>query len=247
MATSILTLDLGNSTLDAMWHSEPPLRKRLESGDEAGLREFAAGRRAHVAAAVSVVGVGGLTVAERLLAETGCPLLIAGQQLPCPLTIAYREPERLGPDRWVGAYAAWKLYGPAVVVDCGSAVTVDFVDREGVFRGGLIAPGAQAMARGLAAQAPGLPVADLEVAPEIPALSPEAAVSVGVQLGFRAMVDGLAVLLRESLGSAGATLVLTGGGAPAYLAGSGLEYRHHGDLIHQGLRWLAEKHGDSNS
>ncbi len=245
VATSILTLDLGNSTLDAMWHTDPLQRERIEPGDEAGLRDFLANKRASVAAAVSVVE-GGLSQVVRLLGETGCPLLVAGQDLSCPLTIAYRDPERLGPDRWVSAYAAWRMYGPAVVVDCGSAVTVDLVDQEGVFRGGMIAPGVHGMVLGLAAQAPGLPTADLEVEPEIPALSPEAAVSAGVQLGFRAMVDGLVASLRRSTGVSSSTMVLTGGGASAYLAAPGLDCRHHTDLIHRGLKWLAEEHVSSS-
>ena len=63
-----------------------------------------------------------------------------------------REPERIGVDRLVTAYAAWKRApegSPVVAVNVGTAVTIDFVESFGLFRGGVILPGPRLMARSL--------------------------------------------------------------------------------------------------
>jgi len=58
------------------------------------------------------------------------------------LTLAYVEPERLGVDRWLAMLAARRRGpGPALVVDCGTAVTLDALDTAGNHLGGLILPG----------------------------------------------------------------------------------------------------------
>lgn len=54
----------------------------------------------------------------------------------------YRTPQRLGIDRWAGVVAAFHRHGgPALVADCGTALTVDIVDADGRHRGGAVAPG----------------------------------------------------------------------------------------------------------
>jgi type III pantothenate kinase len=73
------------------------------------------------------------------------------------VTNRYARPSQLGADRWASLVAAWQrsievdLFPPAcVVVNAGTAVTVDSLDEEGVFRGGLILPGVRLMLQALA-------------------------------------------------------------------------------------------------
>lgn len=55
---------------------------------------------------------------------------------------AYREPETLGVDRWLGLVGAWRrVQGPLVCIAAGTALTVDAVDAGGRHLGGLIVPG----------------------------------------------------------------------------------------------------------
>ncbi len=57
------------------------------------------------------------------------------------LNNGYLQPEQLGVDRWVAMVAAWQCYQEAFcVVDCGTAVTLDFVDTSGMHQGGMIFP-----------------------------------------------------------------------------------------------------------
>jgi len=58
------------------------------------------------------------------------------------LEVSYQDPSRLGVDRWLAMLAAYSDSGKAVcVIDCGSAITVDLVDEQGVHVGGYIVPG----------------------------------------------------------------------------------------------------------
>jgi len=75
----------------------------------------------------------------------------------CGVTNDYARPSQLGADRWASLIAAWQrsntteLFPPAcVVVNAGTAVTIDVLDAQGVFRGGLILPGVRLMLQTLA-------------------------------------------------------------------------------------------------
>jgi len=64
----------------------------------------------------------------------------------CGVGIDYPKPNSIGPDRLANAVAARNRFGaPVVVVDFGTAVTFDVVNRAGNYAGGIIAPGLAAM------------------------------------------------------------------------------------------------------
>ena len=80
-----------------------------------------------------------------------------------PLTMDVERPDRVGMDRLVAAVAANRLRDrerAAVVVDAGTATTVDAVSADGVFRGGVILPGFRMIARALAADTDLLPLVE---------------------------------------------------------------------------------------
>ena len=82
-----------------------------------------------------------------------------------PFPVRVERPGDVGPDRLVNAFAASHLYGtPAVVVDCGTATTLDAVDHAGAFVGGAIAPGMVLGLEALAARTARLP----RVEPRLP-------------------------------------------------------------------------------
>jgi type III pantothenate kinase len=231
---ALLTLDRGNTTLDCMLHPGGA-RVRLDPARAADLHRFLGERPARCIAA-SVVPQG-LLPAVAVLAELGVPMQVAGTDLPCPLRLDYETPATLGVDRWLGALAAWRIFGAAVVVDCGTATTASVVDGEGVFRGGAIAPGPGAMAAGMAGRLPHLPTADAARGGAMPARSTQAAVDTGLLLAF---CGGVERLVAEALATCrGAKVVLTGGHAPLYLHAGRLQPAHIDDLVHRGLRQLA--------
>lgn len=81
-----------------------------------------------------------------------------GRDVPVPIDIAVDDVGTVGQDRLLCALAAWTRSKTAcVVVDAGTALTVDFVDGEGVFQGGAIVPGVRMMLDALASRTAALP------------------------------------------------------------------------------------------
>jgi type III pantothenate kinase len=94
------------------------------------------------------------------------PEWLCASESACGVTNRYAQPAQLGADRWASLVAAWQrstatnLFPPAcVVVNAGTAVTIDVLDVDGIFRGGLILPGLRLMVRSLAENTSGLKVA----------------------------------------------------------------------------------------
>ena len=133
-----------------------------------------------------------------------------------PLEIRVDEPHRVGIDRLAGAAAAARTKPagvPAIVVDCGTATTVDLVSDAGVFLGGAILPGPALMARALAEGTSRLPeVAALEHdgPPPLPGRSTGAAIAAGIGWGIRGAVTALVAEARRVVGPQ-ACIILTGG------------------------------------
>lgn len=74
------------------------------------------------------------------------PEFVVAVKTRCGVQNGYTNPEMLGVDRWLAMVAAFSRYkSPVCVIDCGTAVTVDVVDGQGIHRGGLIMPGLQLM------------------------------------------------------------------------------------------------------
>lgn len=235
----LLTVDRGNTSLDVMAHGSQARRwrARADAADPilAVLADLAPATERVVA---STVVPGGLAAVAELLAARAVRLEVAGVDLPCPLALAYRTPATLGSDRWLCALAAHRGFGAALVVQCGTAVTVDAVDAEGRFLGGAIAPGLRAMARGLAAAAPGLPQPAAFTSTSLPADSSLGCVEAGVLLAFCGAVERLVGDLASALPASSARL-LTGGDAETYLTHGRLRLTHVDDLLHRGLVCLA--------
>jgi len=74
------------------------------------------------------------------------PLWLRAEAQRCGVTNQYERPEQLGPDRWAALIAARALHhGPCLVVNSGTATTVDMLTGSGVFLGGAILPGVELM------------------------------------------------------------------------------------------------------
>lgn len=137
-----------------------------------------------------------------------------GDDLPVPVG-QQLDPETLtGVDRLLNAAAAYDILGQAcVVIDAGTAVTVDFVDGEGTFHGGAIAPGARLQLQALHQFTSALPEIDFR-APENEAFGRNTAEAMlqGVYFGIRGMVWKLVEQYADRYG-AYPTIVATGGDA----------------------------------
>jgi type III pantothenate kinase len=157
------------------------------------------------------------------------PVVAIDSPRKVPIAVTVDEPERVGIDRLLNVLAA-KAHvrpgQPAIVVDAGSAVTVDLLDEEGRFAGGAIFPGLRLMSRALHDYTAQLPL--VEPSGSMPAGPPgantEAAMRHGILL---AVAGGIDALVREIAArcTTAPHLVLTGGDMTPQLAGL-LQSRH---------------------
>lgn len=113
---------------------------------------------------VLLANVAGAAAGERIrqsLGAWGARLTeIRSERQRCGVTNLYENPERLGVDRWCALIGAWRLFrSPAIVVMAGTATTVDVLDSNGCFEGGLILPGIGLMLGALASGTSDLPLA----------------------------------------------------------------------------------------
>jgi type III pantothenate kinase len=133
-----------------------------------------------------------------------------------PLAIRLDEPHKTGIDRLAAATAAGlvKTRGrAAIIVDCGTAATVDMLAADGTFLGGAILPGPALMAKALADGTSKLPaVAALErsAPPPMPGRSTHEAIAAGIGWGIQGAIGRIVDEARASLGP-DAEVILTGG------------------------------------
>ena len=165
------------------------------------------------------------------------------------LPIRVAHPQRVGIDRLAAAVAANRLRRPsqpAVIVDHGSALTVDLLDATGAFVGGAIAPGTALGAWALAHGTDALPLVELpDDGTEPPALgtSTEAAMRAGLYWGAVGTVRELLVRMLANLPPPHDIFVTGGGGGPLahWLRSDDTQHiRHVPHLVLAGIAALAD-------
>lgn len=139
--------------------------------------------------------------------------LVAEENLPVPIADAVRERRRVGVDRLLNGLAAYhRARSACLVVDAGSAVTIDTVSADGVFLGGVIAPGLKMSAEALASRTALLPRVDLVFPQRVLGPDTVSAMQSGLLWGAVEMIGGLVRRLKAEVGE-GAKVFLTGGDA----------------------------------
>ncbi len=161
----ILAIDCGNTRLKwgvhdgARWLAQG----LLDYAELPGLADLLRVQpRASRAVVCNVAGAQAGDAVLSALTLLGMPLLeVKSQSAQCGVRNLYDYPEQLGADRWAALIGAHALHDGACLAVCaGTATTVDVLDAEGNFQGGLILPGVQLMCRALAAGTAQLPIAD---------------------------------------------------------------------------------------
>lgn len=153
----------------------------------------------------------------------------------CGVRNAYEPPEKLGADRWaalIGARA--RLAGDCLVVCAGTATTVDWLDADGLFRGGLILPGSDLMRRALAKNTAQLPLLAGHYR-ETPRNTVDAITSgcLFAQLG------AIERMFTPLAGKPGALCLLTGGAAHGLASQLRVAHRVVDNLVLEGLLQFA--------
>ena len=177
---------------------------------------------------------------QALCAERGIALhLVRSQAQGYGIQSGYREPTRLGTDRFVGLVAAHQLAKPqaCIVIDCGTAVTLDAIDAQGKHLGGVIFPGLQLSADALIARAQGKLSVAFDEDMSVLADHTSQAIGSGCLFALVGAIEGISARMQTAL-TQPAKRILTGGDATnlqPWLQGA---YQIETDLLMQGLRYI---------
>jgi len=147
-----------------------------------------------------------LTERFQLLAQRlfGCEPLVAGAGTRTGVHVATHNPREVGTDRILNAAAAFHLYGgPLVVVDFGTATSLDVVSPEGAYLGSATAPGLRVGAEALFAAASRLHRVDVCRPRGVVGKDATTALQSGIIFGHAAMVDGMVGRIRAETGARG--------------------------------------------
>ncbi|MCL4799473.1 MAG: type III pantothenate kinase [Burkholderiales bacterium] len=191
-------------------------------------------------ARIAVANVAGVEVGQRLAALFARHFAAAPvawlRAVPSAggVTNGYDDPGQLGVDRWAALVAARARHaGDSLVVMAGTATTIDRLDAQGTFRGGMILPGLDLMRRALAAGTAGLPLARGEYRDE------PRSTSDAIESGCRAAQAGAIERAYARL-PAGAPCFLSGGGVPAIAPLLAFATREVEHLVLEGVLRLAQ-------
>ncbi|MFD2572762.1 type III pantothenate kinase [Spirosoma soli] len=210
-----LVVDWGNSALKTGWFDGPQLVKvgRHESPEalQAELKHSAVN---HV-----IVSSTSRPAEEirRQLTVLGSDFWVLNSQTAVPIRKAYDTPNTLGADRVAAAVGAVAVFPgqDCLVLDLGTCLTADFVDRNAIFQGGLISPGLRMRFRAMHEQTARLPLVDVPTDwPAITAKNTRDALQSGVMNGLTFEMNGIIDSYRREY--PGIVVLLCGGDAPAF-------------------------------
>jgi type III pantothenate kinase len=146
------------------------------------------------------------------------PALVGDPELGLGIEVLIDRPEQVGADRLVNAVAAYARFGgPLVIIDFGTATTFDVIDRDGNYRGGVIAPGVNLSVEALYMAAAQLPRISVEPPATVIGSATVPAMQSGVYWGYVGLIEGLVSRITTEHGEP-LTVVATGGLASLFAA-----------------------------
>lgn len=171
------------------------------------------------------------------------PLIAGRAPVEWGIDLDVDEPKSVGADRAVNTIAAHALHpGDLIVIDFGTATTLDVVDYNGAYKGGIIAPGINLSLDALVAAAAKLPRIAIE-APAGESVIGRDTVSqmhIGIYWGYIAMIEGLVARMKAEIGRP-VKVIATGGLAVLFDAHTSVFDAIEPDLTIQGLRIMYQR------
>lgn len=144
----------------------------------------------------------------------GMEPMVVGPGLKTGLDIRMDVPSQVGSDRIVIAVAALAQYEPPLMlIDMGTAITIEVVEKNRVYAGGVIMPGARTALDALTSRTAQLPGISLDTPGKVVGKNTVDCMRSGIMYGTASMIDGMIDRMQEELGHT-STLVATGGLSP---------------------------------
>lgn len=144
----------------------------------------------------------------------------------------YEYPGEVGADRLVNACAVIdKFGGPAIIVDIGTAISIDFIDEKGCYLGGAIAPGLGISSEALFLKTAKLPKIDLDVPKSVIGKNTRDSIQSGMVFGFIALIDGIIEKMLKERNLKPEDVQIIGTGGYSLLIANNSQYIAHVDKM----------------
>ena len=167
--------------------------------------------------------------------------MVVGPGLKTGLNIHVDIPGQVGSDRIVIAVAALAEYkAPLILMDLGTATTIEVVEPENIYMGGVIFPGVKVSLEALTSRAAQLPAISLDKPKSVIGKNTVDCMRSGMMYGTAAMIDGLVQRIEEELGHS-STIIATGGLAQFITPLCNREIILEKDLLLKGLNIIYKK------
>jgi type III pantothenate kinase len=167
--------------------------------------------------------------------------VVVGSHLDLGVELLVDEPEKVGADRIVDCFAVQSRYGgPAIIIDLGTATTIDVIDEHGNYLGGSISAGVGTSLRALATNAAQLFSVELKQPDRVIGRNTAEQLQSGIVIGHQAMLEGMIERMRKEIGT-DAPVILTGGLAKLFAGKSPLFNHYDPDLTIDGLRMIHDR------
>ena len=199
--------------------------------------------------AIFVSNIAGEKIAQQLSEWTTKqwelePKFVTSEQKRFGVVNAYKQPEKLGVDRWLSLIVARQYARMATcVIDCGTAITLDIVTKHGEHQGGMIIPGLKLMRQALTHNTNAIKnISDKGSEFKILAINTFSAVQSGTLYSITATVERLISDLRQQFNNR-IRFIITGGDAETVLPLLSTTVAHYPNIVLKGLAYYARQDG----
>lgn len=206
-----LIIDVGNSRIKSAVFDDSKMIHNESLTNESFISEVIKTIRKYNCTNAIISSVGSINKAQIVELGAEINLMVLNYNSKIPFVNNYSTPKTLGVDRIALVSSAISQYQKkdVLIIDAGTCITYDFVNREGIYFGGSISPGIHMRYKALHAFTEKLPLLEPTEKFELVGDSTESSIHSGVINGVINEIDGIIELYRKK--NADLTIVLTGG------------------------------------
>lgn len=168
------------------------------------------------------------------------PYLVSSGEVDVGMKVLIDQPNELGADRFINAYAAWNQFKqPLIIIDFGTATTFDVVSAAGEYLGGVIAPGINLSLEALQRAAAKLHGIAIQHPTTVIGRNTTSAMQSGIFYGYTGLIEGIVSRIKAERGEA-MRVIATGGLAPLYAQATTVIDQVSPELTIRGLMMIHE-------
>jgi len=235
----MIAVDVGNTSIDIA-HFERGRISKAKKIPTLGVTKASLKRALKSKLNEKILVCSVVPMVTKLFKNLKMSVYVAGQDIRVPIGSLY-EKGQIGMDRLVGAYAAKQLFSEArLVLDFGTAITLDFLSKGNVYQGGIILPGLGSTL-GVFSKCALLPkqIKFKKTKKLIPTTT-ETSITKGLLEGFSLMINSLVKKYKKKLSIAkNKKVLITGGEAEVIIPGLDFPFKYEPLLVLKGLEILS--------